>query len=416
MAITRKVLNDAAAFVAQWATVRSPANADVEDESQAASSSAAMRARQIEFDVTPRVEVVVVPYVGDNTPVTSLAAKTRTALDPTGTIKSMIDMRIRGLPPQRDQDIPDRLFVRPVFTNPMYRRLAALSVEYLVPGIGDIPNDTLGLLQANPPFVEAFMAGLNHEMGREFLWREYPARLDATWFQHFWEGGPRADADIVPIRRWQADAALGANAPNVRQAGLVLLIRSVLLRRYPALRVYAVPAAWKKDEHDNRYIRREDTGGEVKTPLFVARLTADITVFGFDLKEDEARGTTNRHINKPGYFFVLEQQPGAPRFGLDAGRPQSAGKPPRSWTDLSWSHLAEKGAPLPTFVDLWEPAWLESAGPIPSNSDEEGRAGEDTWGEDPAAMARITFQRPVRMLVHADAMLPPADAAAKDVI
>jgi hypothetical protein len=335
--------------------------------------------------------------------VLSLADKTRTALDPLSTIKSMVNTRISGLSPQRDQDVPARVFVQPVFTTPMYRRLVALSVEYLVPGVGDIPNDTLGLLKTNPPFVEAFLAGLNHEMGREFLWREYPARPEGTWFQHFWNGGPQAKTDIVPIRHWRDTAGLGANASeNVPPASLVLLIRSVLLRRYPDLRVYAVEATWDKDKN----VRREDTKGTVKTPVFVARLTADITVFGFDLTVDAARGSTNPKSRRPGYFFVLEQPPGSPRFGLDDTRPGRAGEPPASWTNLSWSHLVEKDAALPLFIDVNGPPWLESAGPLPSNSDAQGAAGKDTWGEDAAAMARITLQRPVRMLVHADAMLP----------
>jgi hypothetical protein len=413
-AITREVLVDAETFVRHWGDVRSPANADVEGTQQGTSSSRTARVRQTALEVTPRIATVVTPYKGNTTPVKSLAETTRTALDPMGTIKSMVNARIIGLPPQRDQDVPDRVFVRPAFTTAMYRRLVALSVEYLVPGIGAIPDNTLGLLNTNPPFVEAFLAGLNHEMGREFLWREYPARLDGTWFQYFWQGGPQANADVVPIRRWQDTAGLGGNTPtNASQAGLVLLIRSVLLRRYPDLRVYAVEAAWGRDENGHD-IRREDTGGEIKTPLFVARLTADVTVFGFDLEVDRARGSTNPRSDNPGYFFVLEQQPGSPRFGLDAKRPKRAGTAPGSWTNLSWSHLVEKEAPLPSFIDVTGPSWLASAGALPSNSDDLGPKGGDIWGDDAAAMARITFQRLVRVLVHADTMLPEANATTKD--
>ena len=405
-AITRRVIDKPVKFVGQWATVKSPANADVEGASQRSSSSPTARVRQTELDVTPRVGPVVRPYTGNDTPVRSLADDTRTALDPMGTIKSMVNARIPELSLQADQDVPDRVFVRPTFTTPMYRRLVALSVEYLVPGIGEIPKDTLGLLETNPPFVEAYLAGLNHEMGREFLWREYPARLDETWFQYFWEGGPQASQDIIPIGDWKGSAELGANAPNVPQASLVLLINSVLLRRYPDLRVYAVKAVWAKDEDENKYVRREKTAGEVKTPLFVARLTADIVVYGFDLSEKAARGNRDPKNRRPGYFFVLEQQPGSPRFGLDAKQAKRGGKAPASWPNLSWSHLVEQDASLPSFIDVTGPPWLMSAKALPSNSDARDDKGKDSWGDDAAAMARITFQRPVRMLVHADAMLP----------
>ena len=323
----------------------------------------------------------------------------------------MVNARIIGVSKQSDQDVPDRLYAQPQFTTPMYRRLTALSVEYLVPGIGEIPDNTLGLLATNPPFIEAFLAGLNHEMGHEFLWREYPARLDDTWFQYFWEGGSEADPAILPIRNWNTLTALGTHAPKqTTQAGLVLLIRSAILRRYPELRVYAVEAAW--DAKDGKYIRIEKSDGIVKSPLFAARLTADITVFGFDLDEDTARGSTNPK-SPPGYFFVLEQPPGSPRFGLDAGSARRPEKAPVAWTNLSWSHLAEAEAALPTFVNVLGPTWLVSAGPIPSNSDEHGAKGKDAWGEDAASMARITFQRPVRMLVHADAMIPEFAAPSK---
>jgi hypothetical protein len=415
-AITRTALDDPEEFVGRWATVSSPVNADVE-ELQAAASL-----RRIDPDphippVQPvRVQIVIKPYTGDTTHLPSLADQTRLALDPTGTIKAMVEARIRGLPPERDRDVPARLFVSPRFTTPMYRRLVALSVEYLVPGVGDIPDDTLGLLETNPPFVEAFLAGLNHEMRREFVWREYPARPDGTWFQYFWEGGQGASPAALPIRLWKDRAQLGGNAPkDAPQASLVLLIRSALLRRYPDLRVYAVEAAWAQKQKDTQklYVRREADGGQVKTPLFAARLTPDIAVFGFELEEEVARGSTDPDAH-PGYFFVLEQPPGSTRFGLDAARPKGAGKAPAAWTNLSWSHLVEEGAPLPAFIDVNGPSWLVSAGALPSNSDSRGAAGKDSWGEDSAAMARITFQRPVRMLVHADSMLPAADTPKKE--
>ncbi len=411
-AVTRKALDHPVDFVAYWATMQSPENADVEEFPQQVRVASASRVKKSPVEITPRVQVTGIPYTGNELPVLSLAAKSRNALDPTATIQSMVNARITGLLVERDQEAPGRLYARPVFTTPMYRRLVALSVEYLVPGIGEIPDDTLGLLETNPPYIEAFLAGLNDAMGREFLWREYPARADDTWFRTFWNSTKQTGADIVPIRQWQEVSKLGENAPpDAPRASLVLLIRSVLLRRYPDLRVYAVEAAWEKEESAH-YYRREAVEGDVKTPLFAAQLTTDITVFGFDLQEEQARGSTSPEEH-PGYFFVLEQQPSAPRFGLDARLPKRAqdAQSLNAWVNLSWSHLVEDGA-APAFIDVNRPDWLKSAGPLPSNSDDKGAKGKDAWGEDAAAMARITFQRPVRMLVHADAMLPPGSAAA----
>jgi hypothetical protein len=120
------------------------------------------------------------------------------------------------------------------------------------------------------------------------------------------------------------------------------------------------------------------------------------------LDADTARGSTDTRKH-PGCFFVLEQPPGSPRFGLDEqGKPGAL----RNWTNLSWSHLAGESGKRPTFVDVNEPQSLKNLGPLRTNSD--NPQARDSWGEDAAAMARITFQRPVRMLVHADSMLPPA--------
>jgi hypothetical protein len=314
----------------------------------------------------------------------------------------MVDTRVLGLSADRDHDAPPRVRANPEFTTPMSERLIALSVEYLVPGIGTIPDDTLGLLEINRPFIEAFLAGFNHELGREFLWREYPARPSATWARQFWDTGPGGPADIVPIAGWSAAAPLGDHEPEeAGAASLVLLLKGALPRRYPDLRVYVVEAEWTTDDEGNDK-RREKGGGQVRTPVLAGRLERDTFFWGFELTEIEARGNTDPNAHRPGWFFVLEEKPGATRFGLDAPKAGLRGKAPNRWSNLSWSHLAPEGDdPLPTFVDATEPAWLADG------VEREGNGGKDAWGENAAAMARITLQRPVRMLVHADSMLPP---------
>jgi hypothetical protein len=419
-AVTRVALDEPVTFVGAWADVWPPAGADVRGPHEGSAGTgrpgpvrleatrarAAAPIRDYILSTPVRSDTGLIRYSGDSSIATGLGGATREALDPLGTITRMVNTRISGLPADRADDVPDRVFVRPVFKTPMYRRLVALSVEYLVPGIGGVPDDTLGLLETNRAFLEAFLAGMNHEMGREFLWREYPARLGDTWFQYFWEGGPDATPDIVPISKW--DAGLGANALRGAPApSLVLLIKSALLRRYPDMRVYAVEATWRDGG------RREDLEGDVQVPLFVARLAPDVAVYGFDLVESTARGNaaprTREEEKDAGYFFVLEQQPGAPRFGLDGRRPKRSREAPLSWANLRWGHLVEAEAALPAFVDLDYPTWLRDAGALPGNGPGDGDT--DVWGENAAAMARITFQRPVRMLVHADSMLPKPQPA-----
>ena len=57
----------------------------------------------------------------------------------------------------------------------MYAPLANLSPEWMLPGISQIGNDCAILLETNPAFIESYMVGLNDELSRELLWREFPA-------------------------------------------------------------------------------------------------------------------------------------------------------------------------------------------------------------------------------------------------
>ncbi len=74
----------------------------------------------------------------------------------------------------------------PDFDDPMYEKLRDLSAELFLPNIGLIPPDTITLLKTNPPFIESYMVGLNHEFGRELLWREYPTDERGSYFRQFW--------------------------------------------------------------------------------------------------------------------------------------------------------------------------------------------------------------------------------------
>ena len=102
------------------------------------------------------------------------------------------------------------------------------------------------------------MAGLNHELSRELLWREFPASLAGTAFRQFWDvsgqpGDPEALADIPPISEWGERAAGRAPARRRRPA------RAARPRR---------AAAPLPDDHDlrrprdgRRRARRDDPAG-----------------------------------------------------------------------------------------------------------------------------------------------------------
>ena len=166
----------------------------------------------------------------DNSPT---LATTRTvlsaALDPQLTIKARIGVRV---PLGTGSDPLQPLTGSPRFPQAMYAPLAALSPEWMLPGISSIPQNSAVLLQTNPGFIEAYMVGLNEDFARELLWQQFPAERNDTWFQNFWtDGGP---PDISPIQQFDPAGHLGDHTADHAAAGRVaLLVRADLFRRYP---------------------------------------------------------------------------------------------------------------------------------------------------------------------------------------
>lgn len=274
----------------------------------------------------------------------------------------------------------DPVLAFPTFQRATYRDLAAHDQERLLPGLGLIPADTVTLLETNPRFVEAFLAGMNHEMNRELLWREFPTDRRGSPFQRFWDrldGAP----DIPPLHLWDGNRRLGSNSLGGSGGSLVLLVRGDLLRRYPNAVVYAAPS--KPDG------KLDETPATMAHPVFEGQLGADVTFAGFDLTVEDI-------TPEPGWFFVIQEQPTEPRFGLDV--PASGGDPALTrWSDLTWGHagvapgghLGIAGSPL-AGKDL--PLAL-----VP--------AAKARFATNSAHLAAITFQRPFRAAIHSKSVL-----------
>jgi len=187
----------------------------------------------------------------------------------------------------------DRPSLAPVFPQPMASSLAELGQDLLLPGLEQVPPNTVVPLATNTPFVEAYLVGLNTELGRELLWREFPAPPRSTYFTRFWDTAiSSGEPDIVPLAEW-GDRALGGAAG--RPERFVLLLRSELLRRYPHAMVYAtIPGS---NPPENSY------------PLFSGAMEPDVRFFGFGFDLDQMRQRS----------LVIQEQPSAPRFGIEAG-------------------------------------------------------------------------------------------------
>jgi hypothetical protein len=318
------------------------------------------------------------------------------ALDPRVTVAA-------GFPGRLAVDVPsgwspkdelEPVMLAPEFPQPMWLALRDLGQDWILPGLDRVPPNTLSVLVTNQVFVEALMAGLNHEFARELLWNEYPTDRRGTCFRQFWDPSgyvpgagttlaPDALHDIKAMTDWPVLGPIGANSPRAADTSgrIVLLVRGDLVRRYPRPILYAAKARWDGTKP------AFDPAGEEAHPVFQGTLRPDVAFYGFSLTEAQARGDAA----DPGWFFVLKERPGEIRFGLD----EAAGAPPATianWQQLTWQHV---GA-VEDYVNL--------ANAVPTPTDPRGLS----WGVGSRSsdVAAITLQVPVRVAVHATRMLP----------
>ncbi len=335
-----------------------------------------------------------------------LADIVRAQLEPTAVLAARLRSVIQPADALGAEPVPASLSVAPDLPVALYRKLVSIDPELLMPGVGSLPDDSAGLAAINQASVEAFLLGANHEFARELAWREYPADPAGTWLRTFWDSATAAE-DIPPVDAW-TPGALGTHATSDPGAVLVLVIKGDLLRRYPNTLVTAVPAHWVKGAKPK--LREEDPEGAPLAPIFTGSLGPDAVFLGFEFAlepgedvEDEVRGSADPDDKRPGWYFVFEQPPTEPAYGLDT--PASDESPRLElWKDLTWDDA--RVSPTDTHVGL------ESLGSKTLAYDDQGdNTWEETWGESAAGMARITLQRPVRMLVHGDQMLASGQAA-----
>ena len=334
---------------------------------------------------------------------------------------------------------------------PMYKPLAAISSELFLPNLNKIEQNSITLLENNQKFIESYMVGINHEMSRELLWREYPTDQRGTYFRQFWDVSSFLSVqpeppnlkeslrDIPPIHLWSKLKSgklfpavpdspkineLGAHNQRALSSGktqLVLVIRGELLKKYPTAVIYAQKADWGK-KNDVKDINEERVlleltpaelnnppTSKLKTPLFEAKIDPDIYFFGFDLDDEEARGTLNptTTADDPGWFFVIKERPGEPRFGLDIEKAKDKNGAERiiNWNNLSWKN-----------IETADGSCIELDRTITFNTyqatDEENVVITDDvqarWSPDTnaAELAYILYQVPVMVAVHASRMLP----------
>jgi hypothetical protein len=312
------------------------------------------------------------------------------------------------------------VMAHPVFAEPMYRALRDISAEFLAPNLALIANNTVSLLETNQRFIEAYLVGLNDEMGRELLWRQFPTDQRGSYFRQFWDVGDAIERDaskpaarieeelldISKLHTWNRETPLGdpthANRPlpsgaEPGEARLVLVVRGDLLKKYPTAVVYAQQAKWITDDQGRkvRVLDESNPAQLIKTPIFKAEIDPDVRFLGFDLTSSKVKGDPDPTVDNPGWFFVIQERPGEPRFGLDDLSDESPATP-SNWNELAWEHLAQ--AQTLGCVDFDVNVPNDSAITTPDS--------QFKWGRNGADMAYILYQVPVMVAFHAADMLP----------
>lgn len=357
------------------------------------------------------------------------------ALRPNDTVTMRARLRL-GLSPadlrrlsskSDSEDTLDAIMAAPEFPQPMYEPLRDISQELLLPGVSQIPRNTLGLLETNRRFVESYLVGCNHELAAELLWRRYPTDQRGSYFRQFWDVGdyvPTSEdlasdgelneaarnrlRDIAELHVW-GNNSLGNNPAEVgdRANELFLLIRGDLLQRHPDTTIYAVEAVPHHvgsaefvpglPEYVTGYGDDILVGGrriEPFYPYFRGTMKPDITFLGFKLPAgmDIARAADSGAGGGHGIFFIFEERATVLRFGLDVSAPPVF----QTWDDLSWSHF-DFGSE--SDLDRYLDDGILTADPVDN--------AERVWAAEAnsATLACITVQKPVRVAVHASRMI-----------
>ncbi|NER10046.1 hypothetical protein SAMN06265375_101422 [Muriicola jejuensis] len=201
---------------------------------------------------------------------------------------------------------------------------------------------------------------------------------------------------------------------------VVLVIRGELLKKYPNAVIYAHKAEWQmKDGKINTNEERQlvtliesemenPPRTKIKTPLYEAKVDPDIYFFGFDLDSKTAKGGSGKEGDTAaGWFFVIKERPGEPRFGLDMGTTQPSDI--KVWNDLSWGTVIPEGSSDQHLnVDNFQTLTIQNL--ATGETEKQQQHEEDkqlTWSKqmNSAELAYVLYQSPVMIAVHAAEML-----------
>lgn len=386
------------------------------------------------------------------------------ATDPRITVAARIRKRLHLIDVPEQKDPLDQIMSAPVFDAPMYRPLAEISQDLVLPGLETVPQNTLGLLKTNGRFVESHMVGLNHEMARELLWREYPTDQRCSCFRQFWDVHnympvdgeldslledylsqrgmhlvddlPSDEKELILKRHNQDEKKMSSLSPTEIADKIQALLKEDLLDE--KLRDILPIHEWHKNRlgtNDNRPI-----AGPLGEENLVLLIRGDLLLKYPNTRIYAVKGEPLPDGNRV---------PGLPEF-LPAGKeptetrdPMFSGQLPPDVTFLGFNLTAAEVKANPGWYFVIEERVSEArfgfdaadrpASKQPGNpneiswghiKDDKGEMLEENvylndvapelpitmasadWHESAAVVAEITLQQPVRISVHASKMIP----------
>jgi hypothetical protein len=329
----------------------------------------------------------------------TLSAVVVKALDPAATHPAAYSGRLITAPAGtwRGTDPLGPVYFAPTFPQPAFDPLIKLSKDWIIPGLARVPPNTICLLEANQRFIEAYMVGLNFELGRELVWNGIPTDQRGSYFRQFWDHSTalttsqqpvddEARYDIDVLTQWQQPLGQNPNPNGLPAGALFLLLRGDLLHRYPNALLYATKATIGSDGK-RAFPDPDATPAPVeKYPLFSASIPRDVGFFAFDLEYNDAYGDST-DATKPGWYFVLQEHAVEPRFGFEAATSTDYGKPITDWAHVNWGSFASDERALAKIAYIDVDVSLSGVG---GSSD----------------VAYAMLRDPVRVAIHASNLLP----------
>ena len=111
-----------------------------------------------------------------------------------------------------------------------------------------------------------------------------------------------------------------------------------------------------------------------------------------------------------GWYFIMEERVSETRFGLDEIKSENSEK--FEWDDLTWGHFKKEEVESGDYLDGLKPDLgdekkeVEPGDYLDSLKPDLGDEYIDEWNDGSANIAWITMQKPVRIIIHANRILP----------